>query len=201
MVFVNGQLNILLIKYFLNDFTSVGFFSRGQRVAMLVVTAGHAIWPLLFSRWASLTSEKLTNHAEKTLRVVSFLSVIIVVGILLTGKWIVLLLYGKEFLPSVMPMMILVPGAGMYLLSRVLMQLLGSRGSPEFSTVALLIGAASNAVLCMLFIPGNGIIGAAWASTTGNIILLIVLMLIVRKKYNLRLTHCLCLNKNDIKSI
>jgi len=201
MVLVNAQLNIFIIKYLLNSFESVGYFSRAQRIAMLVVTAGHAVWPLLFSRWASLTQEKLTNHVEKSLRFASSLSVIIVVGILLTGKWIVLLLYGKEFLPSVIPMMILVPGAGMYLLSRILIQLLGSRGSPEFATVALIIGAASNATLCMLFIPGNGIIGAAWASTAGNIILLTILMLIAGKKYDLSIIQCVFLRKPDLKSI
>ena len=201
MTLINTQVNILLIKYLLNNFESVGYFSRSQRIAMLVVTAGQAIWPLLFSRWASLAKQKLVNHVEKSLRFAIAASVIIVAGILVMGKWLILLLYGKEFLPAVVPMKILVFGTALFLLGSVLIQLLNSRGSPEFAAAALGFSAAINAGLCWFLIPVGGIAGAAWASTAGNMILLLLLILMVKKKYGIRVTNCILLNKNDFESI
>lgn len=201
MVLINGQLSILIIKYLLDNFESVGYFSRGQRVSMLVVVAGQSVLPLLFSRWAAISQEKLATHVEKVLRFATTVGIVIVGGVLLTGKWIVLILYGRDFLPAVQPMMILVPGAALYLISRTLMQLLGSRGVPELSAATLLAGAATNVGLCWLLVPKMGISGAAYASVAGNIILLLLLTLIVRKKYDIKVMHCLYLNKSDIKSL
>lgn len=201
MVLVNAQINILIIRYLVGNFESVGYFSRGQRIAMLAVIAGRAILPLLFSRWASLTEEKLSSDVEKTLRFASTVSIIMIVAILFLGKWLVLILYGREFLPAVVPMMILVPGAVIYLLSKVLIFLLNSRGVPELSALVLFIVVVINVALSFLLIPWLGILGAAWASTASNIILLLLLALIAGKKYNVRLTHCLCLNSDDVRGI
>lgn len=201
MVLLNSTLNIMIIKLLVDDFESLGYFSRGLRIAMLMVTAAQAIFPMLYSRWASLPDDKLTRHVEKVMRFTSTVSVIIVAAILLGGKWLIILMYGWEFLPAVKPMMILLPGTVLYLISRILMRLLGSRGSPEWSAIALLGGALINATLCFALIPTMGIAGAALASTAGNIGLLITLTIVVTKKYQVVLPRCLWLNRNDWKDI
>lgn len=201
MIVVNGQLNILIIRYLLNNFESVGYFSRGQRVAMLAVMAGQAVLPLLFSRWASFPEERLAKHVEKVLRFASTVAMIMIFGILLTGRWIILVLYGREFLPALTPMMILVPGAVLYLLSHALIQLLGSRGVPELAVLMLFCGVTVNAVLSWLLIPLMGINGAALAATTGHVVLLVSLMMTVKIRFKVRVLHCVGLTINDIKAI
>ncbi|MFA5238675.1 MAG: polysaccharide biosynthesis C-terminal domain-containing protein [Phycisphaerae bacterium] len=199
VMFANSVLNAFIVKYLLGSFESVGFYTRGQRVAMLVLTAGRSVLPLLFSKWASLSEDRLNLTVEKTMRFTNTVSIIMIAVILLTGKWIILLLYGKEFLPAVTPMLILLPGTVLYLLGRTLMGLLGSRGVPELSALVLLLSAVSNAILCWLLVPLMGIAGAAWAFTISSVILLLVLISIVRKKYSVRVKNCLWVSKNDIK--
>jgi O-antigen/teichoic acid export membrane protein len=201
MILVNNQINMLIIRYLLDDFESVGFFNRGQRVAMLTVTAGHAILPLLFSRWAAFPEEKLAVHVEKVMRFASTVAMIMIFAVLLTGRWIILVLYTSEFLPAFIPMVILVPGTMLYLLSSALVRLLGSRGAPELAALMLFCGAAVNASLSWMFIPVYGINGAAVAATAGYIVLLVSLVTTVKVKYGIRVMKCLILNKNDIKSI
>ncbi len=201
MILVNGQINILLIKYLLGNFENVGYFSRAQRISMLMLIACQAVFPLLFSRWASINAGKLQAHVEKVLRYATTLAAIIIIGILLTAKWIILVLYGSQFLSALEPMVILIPGAVLYMISRILMQLIGSQGRPELSAVSLAIAAATNALFCWFLIPGNGIIGAAWASTSGNTVLLFLMMLIVKKKYDIRIRQSVCLRKKDVKDL
>jgi O-antigen/teichoic acid export membrane protein len=201
LVLLSPNLNIIIIKYLIKDFESVGYFSRGLQISMLVITSTRAIFPLLFSRWASLSGDKLINHVEKVLRFASVVGAIAIVAILLTGKWVIILMYGRAFLPAVKPMMILLPGAVPYFVGRILMRLLGSRGSPEWSAVALLEGAIITAVLSFLLTPVMGIKGAAIASTAGNIGLLATLMIVVARKYQLRFTQCLWMNKNDWQQV
>ncbi len=128
MVLLNATLNVMIIKFLVSDFESIGYFSRGLQVAMLVVTASQAVLPLLFSRWATLAQDQLARHFEKVMRFVTTFSVLVVLFILASAEWVVLLLFGREYLPAVEPMRILLPGTMLYLLSKIVIQFLGSRG-------------------------------------------------------------------------
>jgi O-antigen/teichoic acid export membrane protein len=201
MIILNSQISILIIKHLIDDFESVGYFSRGQRVALLVVTAGQAVTPLLFSKWASLPKDRIARHVEKVMRFASTVVVIMIVVVLLTGKWIILLLYGEEFLPAVQPMMILLPGAALYLLSKALIVLLSSRGRPEIAGLFLTAAVLINAVISWYLIPIAGISGAAWASTISNVALIGGLLSMVGKSFGVRARRCLFVCKNDVGSI
>ncbi len=201
MLVVNIQVSLVAIKYLVDDFESVGYFSRGERVAGLVLVGGTAIMPLLFSRWASLPEDKIAAHVEKVMRLASVGGLVTVVGVLLTGNWIILIMYGSAFLPAVQPMTVLVPAAVLFLLSRTFIQLLGSRGSPELSVLSLFACAVTNAVLCLLLVPSMGITGAAWASLLSNLILLSLILVIVKWKYDIRVLQCCGIRRNDIQSI
>lgn len=200
MILVNAQLNILIIKFLMDNFESVGYFSRGQLVAMLAVTAGRAVLPLLFSQWASLPQERLVAHVEKTMRFAFAVGIVVIAVILLGAKQIILLLYGREFLPAVTSAQILVLGTVLYLISRALTQLLGSQGVPEVAAIALFCGALVNAVLSWPLIYLAGINGAALAATISHVVLLALLMIIVKRKYGIRVSNCIVMNRDDIRS-
>lgn len=200
MVLVNAQLSIMIIKLFMHDFESVGYFDRGQRLAVLLVIAGQGVLPLLFSRWASLGEREVAPHVERVLRFMTTFGAGAAVFILVSGKWLILLLYGRAFLPAAGPMQILVIGAGLYLLSLTLMQLLGSRGAPQLSAMALMLSAAANAGLCCLLIDYWGIRGAAWASLLGNGVLFASLIVVVRRRYAIVWTRCVGIRRVDYRS-
>jgi len=201
MVLLNATLNVMIIKFLVSDFESVGYFSRGLQVAMLVVTASQAVLPLLFSRWAGLAQDQLARHFEKVMRFVTTFSLVVLLFILVSAKWVVLLLFGREYLPAVEPMRILLPGTMLYLLSKVVIQFLGSRGLPEVSAGLLLVGSLVNALLSVTLIPIYGINGAALASSAGNLALLMGLMAVVTVKYKINLLRCLGLTPGDCRHL
>lgn len=201
MILVNAQISILILRHLLEDFESIGYFTRGLRVATLVIIASRAVTPMLFSRWAAIGEEQLTHHVEKVMRFASTTSIFMIAIILLCGKWVILFLYGKEFLPAVVPMMILLPGTGIYLIGKSLIVLLSSRGKPEWSASILFLSALIKAILCWVFIPSMGIKGAALASILANMGLLATSMVIVMKKYQIHPARCLWLSRNDWKGI
>jgi len=184
MVLANSQINIFIVKYLLDDFEYVGYFSRAMRIAMLTVISGQAVLPLLFSRWASFPEERISGHVEKVMRFASTVSIIMTVCVLLFGKWLILVLYGRDFL-----------------LSKALFLLLGSRGVPELSALSLFIGVIVNIAFSFLLIPKMGITGAAWAATIGNAVLLLTLTVIVKRKYHIGIIQCICLRREDCKNI
>lgn len=201
MILINGQISIMIIQYLMRDFESVGYFTRGHRIAMLAVMGGRAVLPLLFSRWASIGRAELARHVAATMRLATSISVLLIIALWLFGKTVILILLGREYLPAVGPMMIQIPGAAMYLLSITLMQVLGSQGSPEISAILLLICGLVNAVLACVLVPSTGIIGAAWASTASHVLLLLCLVVVVRRKYDVKIRHSLVLTRADLVRI
>lgn len=199
MVLLNSTLNIMIIKAMMSDFDQIGYFSRGMQIAMLVVTASQAVLPVLFSRWASLKESQLAGHFEKVFRIVTTFSVLIIVGILVLAKPLVIVLFGQEFMPAVTPMMLLLPGTMLYLLGRVVIQFLGSRGLPEVAYVTLCLSCVTNALLSWMLIPRFGIHGAAIASSVGNVVLLLMLLCVMVIKFKVRLMRCLCLSLQDCR--
>ena len=201
MMVLNTQVSIFVVRYLFTDFKQVGYFSRGLRISMLAVTASQAVLPLLFSRWAAFPKEHLAAHVEKVMRFAGSMALAAIVVIVGAGKWVILIMYGVEFLPAVKPMMILVPGTMLYLLSRALMQLLCSRGLPEVSAAILFAATAVNAALSLILGPRMGITGVAIAATCANVVLLLLYVITVRKKFKVRISRCLVLNRSDILSI
>jgi len=201
MILLNSALNIMIIKAMMSDFDQIGYFSRGMQIAMLVVTASQAVLPVLFSRWASLQASQLTEHFEKVFRVVATFSFLVILGILTLARPLVIVLFGRAFVPAVTPMMILLPGTMLYLLARVVIQFLGSRGLPEVSCAALLIACAINALLSWLLIPGLGIQGAAMASCASHVVLLVMLLCVMVVKFKVRLLRCMCISLQDCRSM
>ncbi|NQV36096.1 MAG: oligosaccharide flippase family protein [Phycisphaeraceae bacterium] len=201
MVLLNSTVNIMILKMMISDFEQIGFFSRGMQIAMLVVTASQAVLPVLFSRWASSPESQLTEHFEKVFRVVTTFSLLVIISILLLAKPLVIMLFGRAFIPAVTPMMILLPGTMLYLLGRVVIQFLGSRGLPEVSCVVLLISCAINALLSWLLIPKLGIHGAAMASSVSHVVLLGMLLCVMVIKFKVRIMRCVWLSLRDCRSM
>lgn len=200
-VLVNSKISLLVIRYVLDDFAQVGYFSRGQQIALLVVTAGQAVLPMLFSRWASLSAEKLPDHVERVLRFGFTVVLCMIAGLLIFGKWILLILYGREFLPALKPMLILMPGTGLYLISRALTQLLGGRGRPEISAGILLGTALLTAGLSFILTSMWSIVGAALAQLLGNLVLLALLLIVVKKLFGVHILRSFFINRRDVEII
>jgi len=156
---------------------------------------------LLFSHWASFPKERLGRHVEKVVRFASTVGITLIITIIFGGKWIVILLYGEQFLPAVRPLIIMLPGYVLYLLSHALIQLLGSQGVPEQSAVILFGGTAIITALSFLLVPVMGINGGALSVVAGHIMIFISLILMARKKYGVRVMKCFIVNKRDIRGI
>jgi O-antigen/teichoic acid export membrane protein len=78
---------------------------------------------------------------------------------------LVLLLFGQEFRASVLPLIVLLPGAVAMSHSRVLAGDLMARGRVDVTMRIALVALGVNVAANLLLIPGLGALGAALAST------------------------------------
>jgi O-antigen/teichoic acid export membrane protein len=76
------------------------------------------------------------------------------------------LVFGPRFQGSIVLLLWLLPGlVAMAVGSPLVLYLVQQRGRPVLSGAAALIGLAVDVLLCFIWIPGHGALGAAWASS------------------------------------
>jgi O-antigen/teichoic acid export membrane protein len=194
----NDQIGILLFKMLVEDFGQTGLLSRAISLASLLILLSQALMPVLFSSWAGLSESVIRFHVEKAMRFVVTLSLLVALGMILFGDWIVFLLYGERFLTAVMPMRILVAGAAFAMVGRTFIQLFGGRGMPEKGSAALAIGSTVTALLCLALIPRWGIIGCASAITIGQFTIMMAMIIHGKINFQLSLARCTIVTRDDM---
>ena len=98
-----------------------------------------------------------------------WVSILYAVGVCVFSKYIILILYGKDFLGARAPLMIAVWYCGFSLLGSARDVWIICEGHQKYSKWFALIGAMTNLILNLLLIPKIGMIGAAIATLTTQI--------------------------------
>ncbi|MGA2265626.1 MAG: lipopolysaccharide biosynthesis protein [Phycisphaerae bacterium] len=198
LTIVNSYVAMTILKAF-RGFSDVGYFSRASQVAMLVATAGVGFYTLLYSRWSAMEGEEQRLHVQHTLGLTTAAAVIGCGTILLFAHYVVLILYGRQFLPAVWPTRLLVGGSVFFFLARALQGLFTANGKPIYNIVTLGLSGLVNLLLCLVLVPAYGTGGAAIAGLIACLAGGIAAVYIACTRYNLRLMGILLPSRHAIR--
>lgn len=177
------HIDSLMIGYYLNE-EDVGFYA----VAAIFIQ-GITLIPSAIQRVTSPTITK--DHTKKeygsivkllknvTLKVF-LLSSLFSLFLVVFGKTLILTIFDNMFLPSYLPLIILLIGYTIYSTFMSIGTFYSSIGYVELSYKIALFSAILNIVFNIAFIPKYGIIGAAMATSTSLIVLTLVHFFIIR---------------------
>lgn len=124
--------------------------------------------------------------------------VLLALGMAATAPWIVPLLFGAEFAPSVAPLRLLLPGIVLSGAAKLLAQLVIQGGLQHFNLMATAIAAVVTMVLDLVLIPTWGIHGAAVASTVAYCVVLLVILGTIRSRMGIAIHDMFILHRADI---
>ena len=195
--FLNYRIDMLLVNWFLGPI-SVGFYSIGVGLVEKLWLVSQAASTVLFPRVAAESEEKKrVEFTPLVARTVLWLTTIGAFIIYFLSRWIVVLLYSETFLPSILPLQILLPGIIALSVARVLANDNAGRGKVMLNNYAGLITVSTNVILNILWIPRYGIAGAALASTISYGFTLIAQIFIYCKLREVSWTKIIFLQKGD----
>ena len=176
--FLNYRVDMFFVNSFLNP-AAVGVYSIGVGLAEKLWMVSHAASTVLFPSVAGETDEQRRKEFTPLVaRTVLWGTALGALVIFFLSRWIVLLLYSKDFLPSVRSIQILLPGIVALSAGRVLSNDVAGRGRVMLNNYAGLVAVATNILLNILWIPKYGIAGAALASTISYILASLTQLLI-----------------------
>ncbi len=169
ITFLNYRLDMLLVAIFLGPI-EVGYYSIAVAIVEKIWMLPGAIAIVLFPRISSIENTKANKLTPRVARHTFFIVSIISLILAVFAKSLIGILFGDVFLPSVRPLLILLPGIIVFTYPKILCADLAGRGKPIYSLYAAVISLGVNIPLNLWLIPRWGISGAAFASSVAYII-------------------------------
>ena len=196
--FLNYRLDMFLVALFLTP-TAVGYYSLAVGIAERLWMLPGAIATVLFPRISSIKSTAANDLTPRIARHTFFIIFILSLILAILTKPLVKILFGIAFLPSVMPLLILLPGIVALGGAKTLTADLAGRGKPQFGTYSAFISLAVNIPLNLWLIPKWGISGAAFASTIAYIVATLVVIGAFAKISQKSWSEILIIKKNNFQ--
>jgi O-antigen/teichoic acid export membrane protein len=169
LMFLMGWLSTLILGYFENE-KAVGIFNVAIKISTLttfVLTAINSIaapkFSELFYSEQFLRFKKLVLNSTRII----FLSSIPILAILILFPEFILSFFGDEFKVGKTTLLVLLIGQIINSLSGSVGYILQMTGYERVFQNILILGLVLNIILCFIFIPRYGMLGAAWATSIG----------------------------------
>lgn len=192
--------SFFLINYF-TVLKLVGYYSIALSLAEMILFIPAAVDTVLFPKLTSVNRKEADHLTSRVSRSLLFLSIIIALLFFVFAKPLITLVFGLEYIPSITPLIILLPGIIMMSMYHAFSRNFSARGRPEINAFILLICLMLNIIFNLFLIPRWGINGAAWAATISYSISVVVTILIFKNFSNLSLRNILLVQVSDIKKV
>ena len=159
------RIDMLMLEYY-RQASSVGYYSIAVSIADILGLVPTTIMHVFYSRIPDLMGKE-NDMVRKIVLVYKHSLVLLVVTAIILGflaKPLIILFYGKRFLPVILPFLILLPGVCFFRLNNMFSYYLV--GVKKFLVISLVasLGSIMNVVLNCIFIPKYDATGAAIAS-------------------------------------
>ena len=174
--FLNYRLDIFLVAIFLTP-AAVGFYSISVGIAERLWMLPGAIATVLFPRISSLKDAEANNLTPRVARHTFLIIFVLSLVLASVARPLIKILFGSAFLPSVTPLLILLPGIIALGGAKILTADLAGRGKPQFGAYAAFASLGINIPLNLYLIPKWGISGAAFASTVAYIVAALMIII------------------------
>jgi len=198
---IENKLDILIIGKFL-DLSSIGIYSVSVSLTQIFQTLfiksiSTVLLPLLTSEE---NLEKKKYIAVKYLKLSMLLALVFNLLLILFGYYLILFLFGADFILAYIPMVILTIGSFLKAPIAILNAFFKSINKPETMYKSSINSLIINILLCFILIPKIGIIGAAIASTISYAIYALQMIFKFKKETAILYTQFI-FNKEDFLNL
>jgi O-antigen/teichoic acid export membrane protein len=172
--FLNYRLDTLIVNHFVGV-SDVGLYAVSVALAETLWHISAAASTVIFPRTAS-DVDAATGFTPLVARTVGLVTLGGAIAIAIGAYPMILIVFGRDFLPAVPSVLGLLPGIVMLAVGKVLSNDLAGRGRPEFGSWSAGAALVGTIAFDFLLIPRWGFMGAAAASSISYSVSAIVLV-------------------------
>jgi O-antigen/teichoic acid export membrane protein len=160
MITLNYTIDTVILKLFV-DYRHIGYYSVGIGLVGSAWVIPDAFKEVLFGKTAKSDS---IEDILLSIKITFYFSLAMILLVILLGKYVIVFLYGKEFLPAYIVTNVIFVGTLSMIFYKLIYTLFIAQGKSKVSFIILLISVLLNVVLNFSLDRLLGIIGAALAS-------------------------------------
>lgn len=182
MVAIYGQTDKLMLKQMLDE-TSVGYYSLASTINNMWVFVLAAIIDSMYPtiiQYAGKNKDKFNKKNKQLYAIVIYVSIVVAVGFMIFGKWIIMILYGEAYLPATTPLKIVCWYTIFSYLGTARNAWIVSTNNQKYLKYICCGAAIANIVLNFMLIPVWGASGAAMASLITQVSTIILIPYIIK---------------------
>ncbi|HOI86313.1 MAG TPA: flippase [Lentimicrobium sp.] len=194
---LNYRIDVVLLKV-LSTPSEIGIYSLGVSVAELLWQIPLAVGVVVMSRTANSTDQQAINQSTaRLLRISLVIGLALSAGIVLLSPWVVPLVFGSGYLPSVRVMQAIMPGILMIIVFRILSGQLAGAGRPDAALKAFAPALLLNVALNYLWIPQYGANGAVVATNVSYTLASVIYLFVFSRISRMPLKELFRFRKED----
>jgi O-antigen/teichoic acid export membrane protein len=190
----------LFIAFFL-DPAALGILAVGVALGDIMRVIPGAIAAVVFPRVAGAQGDRQLTEITRGTRVTVVLTSICVLGAVLVSPLMVPFLFGPDFNAAVYLSMLMAVAGGIDGLKVVLGSSIRGLGQPAALIASETIAVGMTALCLTLFLPSEGVNGAALAIITGNIAGTLFLVHVAKNLARCSTRHLLIPTRTDVQQL
>jgi len=181
--------------------TQLGFYAISISISEILVSLQSAITTPFMAIRYGLETQEASKVTPIAIRHVLFFSLVSAVLAAISGKYIIIILFGESFLPAYYSLLILLPGVIALSINELVKFDLYSHNLPEWVSMAEVSALVCNIILNFLLIPTYGIEGAAISTSISYFLAAIILLEKFRSRIRAPYSEILVLKKTELVNI
>jgi O-antigen/teichoic acid export membrane protein len=200
---LNSKISLLMLGTMLDE-SQAGIYSVGSAISELLWQIALSVGVVLFSRslaWSSQQARDRMDDVLLLLRVMLPVSMLSAGLLFAVSYFLVPVLYGEDFVGSVIVLAWLLPGTVPLTLFFFMHFYAAGQGHPHLALKAFVPTALITVVLNLLAIPIYGGVGAAISTTISYTIGATVYYYVFQKQFSCSIRKMFFLNKSDILTL
>lgn len=187
---VASRLDVMLLPAFVGA-TDLGYYAIAVNVASMVMTLFGSLQMVVFPVASGKEGGASIAIVERGVRLSLLGSAACVVVLAITAPWLISLVYGADFVASVGPMQLLLPGLVLWSATSVLAAGLQAVGRPGSASIAQLGGLVITVVGLAVSLTPFGIYGAAATSSVAYTVSFVFSWIALHRASSFRLSSAL----------
>ncbi|MFC2106847.1 flippase [Bacteroidota bacterium] len=198
---LNFRLDILLLEK-LSTIEELGIYSLSAHIAEQIWQIPLAMGIIIFSRTSkSGGSRETTLITLKLLRISVLLSLLASITAFFLAPFLIPLVFGEEFTPSVLILQWLLPGIILMVIFRLISGQIAGMGKPQVTIYVFIPALIINILLNFLWIPEHGALGAAWATNVSYIFGSVIYLIAYARIAKVSFSEIIAYKKSDFSIV
>ncbi|WP_290794814.1 flippase [Flavihumibacter sp. UBA7668] len=198
---LNYRIDIILLERLSSNYET-GIYSKGASITQYLWQIPMVLSTIVFARSSNAKDDLLfSNKVAKLLRISIIAISLVSIVLFFLAEYIIVGLYGLDFMGSVRVLQILLPGVVVLTVFKVMNMDLAGKGKPWVSMKAMIPGLICNILLNIWLIPQYGAVGASISSTISYSLAGVLFIIFYSKETRLSIIDIFTFKRSEFKEL